>query len=238
MPLFSPAPCPVVDFSPVFGEPWLFALSSSFWELFAFSSSFSDEPWPVVERSGFAWPLIRSLRSLPGCAPWVWPRLCSAAPAPFSALPLLWTSSPPFAPDEPDDIPCSGARPAAPGPSRIPCADARLTPANSATVPSKNFFLIMLRCIVSFLSGCPRENRRPHRYSGGNRCIGHYVPGYMIGHETLMEQNLGGQGVRCQISSMQTSVTGPEVPQERKRRFLCWLYEHDQEINRAKQRGS
>ena len=50
-----------------------------------------------------------------------------------------------FAPDEPDDMPRSGALPALPAPS---WADARPTPANSATVPSKNFFLIVLRCIV------------------------------------------------------------------------------------------
>src|SRR5262245_35740056 len=47
-------------------------------------------------------------------------------------------------------MPCSAPAPAAPpAPSRIPCADARPTLATSATVPSKSFFLIVLRCIVS-----------------------------------------------------------------------------------------
>src|SRR5262245_51722341 len=151
-------------------------------------SPFSDEPWPVVDfgdRSDCACPPIRSF---PGalCA---WPRPWSAVPAPrLSLLPLV--SLPPddpgdvFAPDEPDDMPASGALPALPAPSRIPCADARPTPANSATVPSKNFFV--LRCIVRSSLIVP-ESHGSHLHSRRTDAYANPFPlGGLIGRERLI----------------------------------------------------
>src|SRR5262245_55476684 len=178
-------------------------------------SPFSDEPWPVVDfgdRSDCACPPIRSF---PGalCA---WPRPWSAVPAPrLSLLPLV--SLPPddpgdvFAPDEPDDMPLSGAPPAPPAPSLIPCADARPTPANSATVPSKNF--LVLRCIVTFLSDCSRKPWLPFALKK-NRCACQSVPvGGLIGHERGDVRTGTVPGGRRR-SIVWASVVENAVPQE------------------------
>src|SRR5262245_39588344 len=102
-----------------------------------------------------------------------WPRV--------SLLPLLWISAPPcvFAAGDPDGPCCSAPTlPPAdpPTPSRVPCAEARPTPAISATVPSRSFFLMVLRFIVSSSLVCSRTALAVTWIRGENRCGDDYVP--------------------------------------------------------------